>query len=326
MGDVIVGGVTPPPGATIWEQSRALERDHWLREFVLNEPRGGVFRHVNLLVPAIDERAATGWIIMEPEHNPPMSGSNSMCVATVLLETGLVEMNEPVTSFAIEAPAGLVEVEARCREGKAESITVRNLPSFAGQLDVSLSVEGLGTLRVDTAYGGDTFVMVDAADIGVELVPDQAATLVELGRRITRAANEQLSFLHPEHTDWSHFSFCQIASPLEQTGQGTYAMRNTVVIDPGKLDRSPTGTGVSARLALLHRQGTLGVGDRLTMSSIIDSTFEGVIEGEVAVADIPAVSVAITGRAWITGTHQYLLDPDDPWPGGYRIADTWPRM
>ena len=163
VGDVIVGGVEPPPGKTIWDQAQWIANDQSLRNFVLNEPRGGVFRHVNLLVPAIDPRAATGWIVMEPEDTPPMSGSNSICVSTVLLETGIIPMIEPETRFILEAPGGLVDVSAQCRNGKAQQITVKNVPSFADRLDAHLEIEGIGTLTVDTAYGGDTFVIVDSA-------------------------------------------------------------------------------------------------------------------------------------------------------------------
>src|SRR6516165_10154795 len=161
VGDVIVGGVPPPPGGTLWEQSRFIAKDGALRNFVLNEPRGGVFRHVNLLVPARDPRAQMGWIVMEPEDTPPMSGSNSICVSTVLLDSGIVPIQEPQTRLTIEAPGGLIEAVADCRNGKAERITVRNLPSFADKLDVKLEIEGLPTLSVDTAFGGDSFVIVD---------------------------------------------------------------------------------------------------------------------------------------------------------------------
>ncbi|MDA1264872.1 MAG: proline racemase family protein [Planctomycetota bacterium] len=325
VGDVIVGGVDPPPGDTLWEQSRFLARDQTLRNFVLNEPRGGVFRHVNLLVPPKDPRAAFGFLIMEPEHTPPMSGSNSICVSTVLLETGRVPMTEPRTRLTLEAPGGLVEVVARCRDGKAQAITVTNVPSFAARLDASLEVEGLGTLRVDTAYGGDSFVMVDAADLGFAIVPDEAGDLARVGARITRAANEQLGFEHPANADWRHISFCQIAGPLVERG-GRRVMRNTVVIDPGKLDRSPTGTGLSARMAVLRARGVMQVGDELEMRSVIDSMFLGRVEQDTTVGERAAIVPSITGRAWITGTHEHTLDPGDPWPGGYRVADTWPRM
>ena len=171
--------------------------------------------------------------------------------------------------------------------------------------------------------GGDSFVMVDAADLGVEILPENGRSLAEVGQRIRAAATEQLRFEHPE-LDWPAFSFCQIAGPLERLGEGEFTMRNTVVIDPGKLDRSPTGTGVSARLALLHAQGAAGVGATLRMRSIIDSEFVGRIESETTVGDVPAIVPLISGTAWRTGRYTYELDPTDLWPLGYRIGDTWP--
>jgi proline racemase len=195
VGDVIVGGVAPPPGDSIWEQSRFIARDETLRNFVLNEPRGGVFRHVNLLVPPKNPAAQMGWIIMEPSDTPPMSGSNSICVATVLLETGIIPMQEPVTKMVLEPPGGLIEVTATCKDGKAERIAVRNVPSFAAKLDSHLEVAGLGTLVVDTAYGGDSFVIVDAQKLGFSIAPNEARELAELGMRITQAATEQLGIM-----------------------------------------------------------------------------------------------------------------------------------
>jgi proline racemase len=196
VGDVIVGGVAPPPGDTLWDQRAWIASDQTLRNFVLNEPRGGVFRHVNLLVPARHPDAQFGFIIMEPEHTPPMSGSNSICVATALLDTGLVEMHEPETRFNIEAPAGLVPVVAQCANGKAQSITVRNVPSFAGRLDAPLEVEGHGSLSVDTAYGGDNFVIVDANSLGFSIVPDEARDLASLGAQDHRC-RQPAAGLHP---------------------------------------------------------------------------------------------------------------------------------
>ena len=325
VGDVIVGGVKPPPGETIWEQSRFIARDETLRNFVLNEPRGGVFRHVNLLVPPKDPRADMGWIIMEPADTPPMSGSNSICVSTVLLDTGIIPMQEPVTKLVLEAPGGLVEVTAECRNGKAERIHVRNVVSFADRLDAQLEVEGLGTLRVDTAYGGDSFVIVDASDLGFSVSPDEAREIAEAGVRITRAANEQLGFRHPENAEWDHISFCQIAGPLERR-DGEVTGANAVVIQPGKIDRSPTGTGCSARMAVLKARGELGIGETYRARSIIGSEFICRIESETQIAGRDAIVPLISGRAWVTGTHQLMLDPDDPWPAGYRLSDTWPKL
>ena len=323
VGDVIVGGVAPPPGETLWEQSRWIARDQTLRNFVLNEPRGGVFRHVNLLVPPKHPEAQAAWIIMEPIHTPPMSGSNSICVATVLLDSGILPMTEPETRFTLEAPGGLVQVTALCKDGKAERITVHNVASFAGRLEAALEVDGLGTLTVDTAYGGDSFVIVDARELGFDLVAGEAKALAETGVRITAAATEQLGFEHPENPDWRHISFCLFAGPVGEEG-GVAVGRHAVAVEPGKIDRSPTGTAVSAHMAVRRARGTMGVGDRFLARSIIDSEFTGRIEEDTQIGGKPAIIPSISGRAWITGTHQHLLDPADPWPGGYRIGDTWP--
>ncbi len=323
VGDVIVGGVAPPAGATVWEQSRFIAADQGLRDFMLNEPRGGVFRHVNLLVPPTDPRAQMGWIIMEPADTPPMSGSNSICVATVLLETGILPMQEPQTQIVLQPPGGLITVTAACDGGRVTSVSVRNVASFADRLDAALEVPGLPTLTVDTAYGGDSFVIADARALGFALTPDEARDLAETGMRITRAANEQLGFRHPELPDWAHLSFCQIAGPVE-TVDGVATAANAVAIRPGKIDRSPCGTGCSARLAVLHRRGVLAVGDRFVGRSIIGSRFDCRIEAAATVGEHPAIIPSIAGRAWITGTAQHMLDPDDPWPRGYRLSDTWP--
>jgi proline racemase len=323
VGNVIVGGVAPPPGDSLWQQARWIEADQTLRQFVLNEPRGGVFKHINLLVPAKNPDASQGFIIMEPEHTPPMSGSNSICVATVLLDTGLIPMQEPVTEFNLEAPGGLVKVKAYCENGKTKSVQVNNVPSFADQLDIKLEVPGVGTLTVDTAYGGDSFVIVDAQTLGFEIKPDEAGEIAAIGVKITAAANEQLGFNHPTNPDWNHISFCQIARPLEYEN-GIAISRNGVVIDPGKVDRSPTGTGCSARMAVLHAKGIFRVGDRLIGRSIIGSQFDCAIVEETKVGNKQAIIPSIRGRAWITGTHQVMLDPEDPWPEGYRLSDTWP--
>jgi proline racemase len=325
VGDVIVGGVAPPPGKTLWEQRTWIAKDQTLRNFMLNEPRGGVFRHVNLLVPPVHPEAQMGWIIMEPEDTPPMSGSNSICVSTVLLDSGIIPMTEPVTEMVLEAPGGLVRVRADCRNGKAERITVRNLPSFAGEIGVRLDVPGIGQITVDTAFGGDSFVVVDATALGFELVASEAKTLAELGVAITNAANAQLVFRHPTNPDWAHFSFCLFAGPITHDSRHLTTSA-AVAIQPGKIDRSPTGTAVSARMALLHARGEMQVGETFTARSIINSEFHGRIAETTTLGGTPAIIPEITGRAWITGTHQHMLDPDDPWPEGYRLSDTWPDL
>ncbi len=324
VGDVIVGGVAPPPGDTLWEQSHMDRRDGTLRDFMLNEPRGGVFRHVNLLVPPKHPEAQMGFIIMEPEDTPPMSGSNSICVATVLLDSGILPMIEPVTEMVLEAPGGLVRIRAECRDGKAERITVRNRALLRRTSSTSkLEVAGLGTLTVDTAYGGDSFVGGRPPPRLRARRLARRATSRTLGVRITNAANAELGFHHPENPDWTHISFCLFAGPLHRAGHHLSA-RAAVAIQPGKIDRSPTGTAASARMALLHAKGEMQVGETFTARSIIGSEFHGRIAATARVGNTPAIIPEITGRAWITGTHQHMLDPADPWPRGYRLSDTWP--
>lgn len=322
VGDVIVGGVAPPPGRTLWEQRNFIASDGALRDFMLNEPRGGVFRHVNLLVPPKHPDAQMGFIIMEPEDTPPMSGSNAICVATVLLDGGILPMQEPITELVLEAPGGLVQVRADCQNGKAERISLRNVPAFAVRLDAELDVPGIGRLTVDTAYGGDSFVIADAQQMGFEIVPGEARAMAELGVRITDAATHQLGFCHPENPEWDHISFCLFAGPLEPSESG-FTARSAVAIKPGKIDRSPTGTAVSARMAVLHARGEMQEGQSLTAQSIIGSTFTGRIVEATEVGQSPAIIPEISGRGWITGIHQHMLDPADPWPDGYRINDTW---
>lgn len=322
VGDVITGGVSPPPGDTLWQQSRFIAKDQKLRRFVLNEPRGGVFRHVNLLVPPKNPKADAAFIIMEPEDTPPMSGSNSICVATVLLDSGIVPMKEPVTELVLEAPGGLVPVRAECKNGKAERITVQNLPSFATSLDVDLQVPDIGNLKVDCAFGGDSFVIVDATALGLEINPQEARKMAQMGVAITNAANARIGFSHPLNPDWKHFSFCLFAGTLKKEDNG-FSARSAVTVQPGKIDRSPTGTAVSARMAVLAARGQMSKGETLTATSIIGSQFTGRIIDTTRVGELAAIVPEISGRGWITGIHQHLLDPDDPWPQGYKVNDTW---
>lgn len=263
-----------------------------------------------------------GFLIMEPEFTPPMSGSNSICVSTVLLDGGIVAMHEPETRLVLEAPGGLVRVRAECRDGKAQRIFVQNVPSFADRIGATITVAGIGTLRVDTAYGGDSFVVVQAADLGIGIEPGSARQMAQLGRRILDAANAQLRFSHPEQPDWGHISFCAFCGPLERTQTG-WRSRSAVTIQPGKMDRSPTGTAVSARMALMLAKGDMTPDESFEAISLIGSRFEGRIVAQTQVGGRPAIIPELSGRGWITGIHQHMLDPDDPWPGGYRLSDTW---
>ena len=308
VGNVVVDGVPPPPGATVLEQMQALRADDSLRRFLLREPRGSVATHANLIVPATRDDCAFGYIIMEPTEYPLMSGSNTICVATVLLETGRVAMDEPETLLRLEAPAGVVEIRATCRGGRVESVELTNVPSFATQLGAMLDVEGLGTITVDLAYGGMWYAIADAAELGFAIEPHEARALCEVGERIRVAAKQQRD---------ERVSIVQIAEPWQGVNRVT---KNAVVISPGRLDRSATGTGLSARMAALHARGLMSVGDSMTHASAIGSTFDGRILSETDEGIVPA----IRGSAFVTGTSELYVDPDDPFPEGYLLSDTWP--
>jgi proline racemase len=308
VGNVVVDGVVPPPGATVREQMEALRDDDSLRRFLLREPRGSVATHANLIVPATREDCAAGYIIMEPTEYPLMSGSNTICVATVLLETGRVPMHEPETRLRLEAPAGVVEIRATCRDGRVESVELTNVPAFVAHLGASLEVEELGMIALDVAFGGMWYAIADAAELGFAIEPPEARALCDVGERIRVAAKEQLD---------ERVSIVQIAEPWQGVDRVT---KNAVVIAPGRLDRSATGTGLSARMAVLHARGLMHVGDSMTHASAIGSTFDGRIVAETENGIVPA----IRGSAFITGISELYVDPDDPFPEGYLLSDTWP--
>ncbi len=321
VGNVVVGGVLPPPGDTVFAKMQALAADDSLRRLLLREPRGSVAQHANLIVPSSRPDCAAGFVIMEPTEYPAMSGSNTICVATVLLETGMVPMEEPETVLRLEAPAGVVEVRAACRDGRCESVELTNVPCFADRLDAPLEVEGLGTLTVDVAFGGMWYAIADAAELGFALEPHEARELSEAGERIRLAAREQLPCVHPENAEIAGVSIVEIAERWRGVGEVT---RNAVVVAPGRLDRSATGTGLSARMAALHARGLMRAGDAMTHASVLGTTFAGRIVAETTVGGRPAVIPAIRGSAWITGITQVLVDPTDPFPEGYLLTDTWP--
>ena len=319
--DVIVGGVLPPPGATVFEKKQWLEtKGDWLRKWLLFEPRGKPTLCVCLVVPACDPRADAGFIIMESTDYPPMSGTNTICTATALLETGMIPMTEPETQVVLESPAGLVPVVATCRNGQVLSVRFTNVPAFATHLDAPVEVPGMGTITVDVAYGGAFFVIVDAPALGFEVKPHEARELVAAGQRIKAAAAEQLPVIHPENPDIHTITFTEFAMPFE--GPGTTS-RNAVIVSPGRIDRSPCGTGTTARLAALHAKGRIKVGEGFTHGSIIGSTFESQIVDRTTVGSYEAISVTIAGQAWVTGIFQHGLDPSDPFREGYTLPDMW---
>jgi proline racemase len=324
FGRVIVGGVLPPPGATMFERMKHLEtQGDDLRQMLLFDPRGGVTVSMNLVLPPCDPRADVGLIIMESRYYVPMSGSNTICTVTVLLETGMIAMKEPETVLVLDTPGGLVRVTATCRNGKCERVTFRNVPSFVFHLDRPVEVAGLGTIAVDVSYGGMIYAIVDARALGFAIVPSEARDLVAMGERIKAAAAEQLPAVHPENPEIHTINQTLFAGPLTDAPAGGKTARNAVIVSPGRIDRSPCGTGTCARLAVLHAKGMIGTGEVLDHVSIIDSHFAGRVEEVTTVGGNPAVVNSISGRAWLTGIAQYGVDPDDPYPRGYTLPDTW---
>jgi proline racemase len=279
-----------------------------------------VCRHANILTPPINDDCCVGVIIMEPTEYVPMSGSNLICTVTVVLETGIVPIEEPETIVIVDTPAGPVKAVAECREGRCRSVEFENVPCFVDRLDAAIEVAGLGTIRVDVAYGGMFYAIIDATKLGFRVDASEARELAYLGERIRLAAREQLEVFHPENPEIRGVSIVQLACPFEGIAKVT---RNTCIVAPGRSDRSPTGTGTCARMAVLHARGQMAVGDTMVHESLIGSHFQGRIVSSTSVACRPAIIPAIKGRAWITGLSTYLLDPDDPFPEGYLLPDTW---
>ncbi|MGG1662049.1 proline racemase family protein [Brevibacillus sp. NRS-1366] len=317
---IVVGGVINIPGRTMFEKKMYLEKEYdEFRRFLLYEPRGSVVLHADLVLSPTDPRADAGFIIMEATDYPAMSGSNTMCTVTVLLETGMIPMQEPVTSLVLESPAGLLPVEAHCRNGKCERVTFTNTPSFVTHLDAKIHVPEIGEMIVDVAYGGAFFVFVDAQALGFKIVPEEAAELSRLGELIKRAAAEQLPVVHPENKDIHTISFTTFVAPPRVGGDG----RNTTIVSPGRVDRSACGTATSARLAILAERGQLAPGKDYVHESILDTNFIGRILETTTVGPYKAIVPSISGRAWITGFHQLGIDPTDSFKAGFTLSDAW---
>ena len=323
IGDVVIG-LDELNFKSPKEGSEALLKDKSWRNFFLNEPRGGVFKHCNIIVNPSNSKADAGFIIMEPEDNPPMSGSNSICVSTVLLEKNLIKMKYPKTILHLEAPGGLIKVIAECENKKVKNVSISNLPSFVDKAEVKLKTKNYGNLIVNTAYGGDSFLLCDAKDFNLKIIPENANSFVSIARELLEEANKQIGFQHPTMPELNYISFCQFMGPIEVNSKGQKSAKNTVVIRPGKLDRSPCGTGSSARMALLRKNKQIEVGEKIISQSIIGSTFECFIESESHEYSKEIIIPNIKGSAFITGEQILYKDDKDPFPEGYRLNDTWP--
>jgi proline racemase len=332
-GRVIVGGVVDVPGQTMLDKKIFLEtqRDD-LRKLMLQEPRGYPALCCNVILPPTRPEADAGYVIMEHTEYPGMSGTNTICVATVLLETGMVPMVEPETELILEAPAGIIKVRAHCENGKVRQVTFRNVPAFAVHLDAVIKVPTIGEVRVDVAYGGMFYVIADAGQLGIRLEPKSGRDIVRVSEMIRQAADDQLPAIHPDTPEFNGITISQLSGPAAHPNAH---LKNAVTVSTGgfdwenpatwtgALDRSPCGTGTCAKMAVLHAKGELSLDEDFRHEGILGTLFTGRLEGETKVGEYPAVIPTLSGQAWITGFSNYVLDPTDPFPQGFTVGDIW---
>jgi proline racemase len=332
-GRVIVGGILDVPGATMFDKMNHL-RTHadGLRTRMLREPRGYPAANCNIVLPPTHPDADAGFVIMEQTEYPGMSGTNTMCVTTVLLETGMLPMREPVTEITLEAPAGLIRVRADCAGGKVRRVTIQNVPAFAVHLDRAIEVPRLGTVTVDVAYGGMFYVIADAAQFGLRLTPDEGREIVRISEMVKAAAREQLPTRHPEQPGFTGVTIAQLSGPPSrpEAHRKNVVTVSTGVLDwstpstwTGAIDRSPCGTGTCAKMAVLHAKGQLALHEEFRHEGILGTVFTGRLTAKTRVGEYPAVVPEISGQAWITGFATYVVDPEDPFPDGFTVGDIW---
>jgi proline racemase len=332
-GRILLGAHLLVRGGTWAERMRWCETElDWLRRLLLREPRGHPSMCAVLVLPPLDRGADVGLIIMEQGGFRPMSGSNTMCAITALLETGNLPVTEPETVVRIDTAVGPVQATARVEGGRVQSVQVRNVPSFALALDQEIVVPEYGTIAADIAFGGQFYVQARAADLGVALGPDHAPAIARAGTALLAAAREQVRVVHPEQPHISEISLVMLHGPADTPG---ISGRNSVVLpagritleDPaswrGTLDRSPCGTGTCARMAVLHARGELGLGVPFVHQGVLGTTFRGILHEQTTIGGRVAVVPSIQGRAWITGYVQHVLQPDDPFSTGLTVGDIW---
>ncbi len=332
-GRVIIGGIEDVPGDTMLSKRDHLARvDDGLRRLMLREPRGYPAMCCNVILPPTHPEADAGFVIMEQAEYPAMSGSNTICTATVLIAEKLVPVTEPITDLVLEAPAGLIRVRAEVRDGRARSITFENVPAFAVRLDATVEVPEVGTVSVDVAWGGMFYAIVEAAPLGLTLTPDEGRDIVRLGEMVKAAAREQIPVVHPLMPELAGISIIELTAPPTVSGADA---KNTVVVSSGTLDwsrpasftgvldRSPCGTGTCARMAVLHARGELAIGEDFVHEGILGTTWTGRLLRETTAGTFAAVVPQLTGSAWITGRADYVVDDEDPFPEGFTVGDLW---
>jgi proline racemase len=319
IGKVITGGVIDIPGKTMLDKMNYInEVDDSLRRLVILEPRGCLQMSVNVLLPPTRPEAQAGFIVLQADKAHPMSGSNCICVVTALLELGILEMLEPVTTVVLDTPAGLVTARAQCADGRCQSVSLDMVPSFVEQLDAKVETADFGVIKADIAFGGVYYALVDVDQIGLTIAPENARELATQGVRLKGLINEQVKVCHPLFKALNEVAYVMFRNRVDAK---TYQTCTT--LPPGRVDRSPCGTGSSANLATLNARNLVEVGDKLTSRSTIGGEFQVELLGLTQVAGKPAVLPRITGRAWIYGLHQIGVDPDDPLADGFMLSDTW---
>jgi proline racemase len=319
IGKVITGGVVSIPGETMLDKMNYInEVDDSLRRLVVLEPRGCLQMSVNLLLPPTRPEAHAGFIVLQSDKAHPMSGSNSICVVTALLELGMVPMEEPVTTVVLDTPAGLVTAKATCEDGRCKSVSLDMVPAFVEQLDVEVDAQEFGKIKVDLAFGGVYYALVDVEQLGIAIAPENARKLADLGVRLRALIDSQVKVQHPLYASINRIAYVMFRNRVDGT---TYQTCTT--LPPGRIDRSPCGTGSSANLATLAARGIVEKGSKLTSRSTIGSEFHEEHLGEAEVGGRAAVLPRITGRAWIYSVEQMGVDPDDPLAAGFMLSDTW---
>lgn len=313
---VITGGVPALPGSTMAERRLwFMENNDGLRKLLMREPRGHAAMSGAILQPPTRPDADWGVLYIEVSGLLPMCGHGTIGVATVLVETGMVEVTEPVTTIRLDTPAGLVIVEVAVADGHAESVTFRNVPSFLMRSDATVSVPGRGAVRYDLGFGGNFYAIVELEELGLPFDRREKDHLLEAGLSIMEAINQADEPVHPEREDIRGVHHVYLAAP----GSDAHRSRHAMAIHPGWFDRSPCGTGTSARMAQFHARGELALGTDFINESFIGSRFIGRLVETTTVGQYDAVIPTVTGRAWVTGTAQYMLDPTDPYPEGFEL-------
>jgi proline racemase len=319
IGKVITGGVIDIPGDTMLAKMNYInEVDDSLRRFVVLEPRGCLQMSVNLLLPPTRPEAQAGFIVLQADKAHPMSGSNAICVVTALLELGMVEMREPETIVVLDTPAGLVTARASCKEGRCIGVSLDMVPAFVEHLDCVIDTEPFGAIRVDVAFGGVYYALIDVDQIGLAIAPENARQLAELGVALRDVVNRQIKVRHPLYPAIDEVAYVMFRHRLSDT-----VYQTCTTLPPGRVDRSPCGTGSSANLATLAARDLARAGSQLTSRSTIGGEFRIECLGATEVGGKPAVLPRVHGRAWLYGIQQLGMDPDDPLSSGFMLSDTW---